>query len=68
MSDTRCDHDRVTFSRTCEIRRCYDCEPLGHVATVELIEAFRQVVDAIDNETGDADLTWAREVLDAVGP
>lgn len=28
MSDDRCEHGRVVFTRTCEAIRCFECEPV----------------------------------------
>ncbi len=51
MSDDRCRHDRITFSRRCEIFRCYECEPLSHEDTLLLIEALQTYLCAGHKET-----------------
>ncbi|MBP6479908.1 MAG: hypothetical protein KA310_03580 [Pseudomonadales bacterium] len=48
MSDTRCKHDRIVVSRTCETFRCYECKPLTHDDARAVVDGVRALYECID--------------------
>lgn len=50
MSVDRCRHSRVTFNSRCEIFRCYECEPLTHEQTVDLVDALRSLAMLVEEQ------------------